>query len=74
MRRDEFDELMSFLTLLGSLYEDLSQRVAALENNLRPAERKRYDDELVRIKNRGGSTNVATGLEALRQKFFPDHQ
>ena len=70
MTQGEREELLSCLEVLSSIYEDLNQKVIALENVLPPEHRQQYDAERNKLRDRGGLTNAATALEALRRKLL----
>jgi len=72
MKRAEVEELLRCLELLGGLCEDLTQRVVAVENAFQSPDRQRYEKELKKLKERGGLTNAAIALEALRTKLLPN--
>jgi len=74
MNRDEAEELMTVLKIVGGICEDLNQKFLALENALSPADRQRYDKELKRLRGRGSSTNAALAVATLEEKLFPPDQ
>ena len=67
----EIDELLSVLELLGSSYDDLTQRVVALENSLSPADREKCRTHLSKLKSRGQLTNASIAIGVLREKLLP---
>ncbi len=72
MSRDEVEELLNLLRLLGEQCDDFSLRVVAFENTLSSVDRERYDKELTKLRARdGGISNNPASLAALRAKLLP---
>jgi hypothetical protein len=72
MKPETADELLGLLGGVAGAYEDLSLRVAALENILSPSDRQKHAKELESLKRRAQNAPMPIAIEALRAKLLLD--